>query len=447
MRPILQRNCLKALAMSAGLLAGLPAAHAGGTLDVVAVKASVDKGLDGFYPHLDALYKDIHAHPELGFQETQTAAKLAREMRALGYAVTEGVGKTGIVAIYHNGPGPTVMIRTELDALPVEEKTGLPYASTAKQILNGRETFVDHACGHDLHMAVWVGVGKALMDLRSKWSGTVMFIGQPAEETTGGAKAMLADGLFARFGKPDMGFALHVGATPYGEVEYRPGVYSSTSDELHVVFHGRGGHGSMPAATIDPIVEMSRFIVDVQTVISREKDPAAFGVITVGSVQAGVAGNVIPDQAKLAGTIRSYDATVRQKLIEGIQRTAAAEAAMSGAPAPEVSIIEGGKALVNDPELTERTAIVLKKAFGAKASLMPAPIPASEDYSEFILAGVPSDFLSLGGVDPQAYADSIRSGKPLPVNHSPFFAPVPEPSIRTGVEAMTLAVVNVLQKK
>src|SRR6185369_13832413 len=209
-------------------------------------RAAIDSRFDAQYPHIDALYKDIHNHPELGFLETRTAAKLAAEMRTLGFQVTEGVGKTGVVAIYENGPGPTVMVRTELDALPLQEKTGLPYASTAKQVWRGAETPVAHACGHDIHMSVWVGVAKALVDMKDKWSGTLMFVAQPAEEGDGGAKAMVADGLFTRFKKPDYGFALHVGPGPFGYVSYKPGVINSTSDGLQITFIGKGGHGSRP---------------------------------------------------------------------------------------------------------------------------------------------------------------------------------------------------------
>jgi len=415
-------------------------------LDVPATKAAVDHLLDTTYPHLDALYKDIHAHPELGFQEVATAAKLAKEMRALGFDVTEHVGKTGIVAIYKNGPGPTVLVRTELDALPMEEKTGLPYASRATQMWNGKETFVDHSCGHDIHMASWVGTATALVAMKDKWSGTLMFIGQPAEEVTGGARSMLADGLFQRFGKPDMGFALHDTPIAYGDVEYRAGVLTSNSDSLELTFTGRGGHGSMPNVTIDPVLIASRFVVDVQSIISREKDPAAFGVVTIGAIHGGSAGNIIPDTVSLAGTIRSFDPAVRKKMLEGIARTANAEAAMAGAPPPTLKIEEGGKAVINDQALTDRTVPVFRAAFGPHAIAMPQPIYASEDYSEFIIAGVPSLFFEIGVYDPKRVEAAKAGGPPLPGNHSPQFAPVPEPTIRTGVEAMTLAVMNVMAR-
>jgi len=432
-------------AAAAAFLLGTASAI-GAPLDVPTTKAAVDRILDKTYPHLDALYKDIHSHPELGFQENATAAKLAAEMRALGFEVTEHVGKTGIVAIYKNGPGPLVMVRTELDALPMEEKTGLPYASRATQMWNGKETFVDHSCGHDIHMASWVGTATALVAMKDKWSGTLMFIGQPAEETTGGARSMLQDGLFKRFGKPDMGFALHDTPAAYGDVLYRAGVISSNSDSLEVTFFGRGGHGAKPNETIDPILIASRFVVDVQSVISREKDPAAFGVVTIGAIHGGSAGNIIPDTVSLAGTIRSFDPAVRKKTLEGIARVANAEAAMAGAPPPQLKIEEGGKSVINDQALTDRTAPVFKAAFGPHAIVSPAPNSASEDYSEFIIAGVPSLFFQIGVYDPKRVEAAKAGGPPLPGNHSPQFAPVPEPTIRTGVEAMTLAVMNVMPR-
>jgi amidohydrolase len=250
---------------------GLPV-HAA---DMATSKAAIGRSLDAQYGRIDALYKDIHTNPELSFQETRTAAKLAGELRALGFEVTEGVGKTGIVGLYRNGPGPTVMVRTELDALPLAENTGLPYASKAKQMLRGAETPVMHACGHDIHMAAWVAAAKILVDMKDQWSGTLMFVGQPAEEAGGGAKTMVADGLFTRFPKPDYGFALHVGPGPFGTVSFKPGVINSTSDSFAITFNGKGGHGSRPHTTVDPVMMAARFIVDVQSVVSREKDSAS----------------------------------------------------------------------------------------------------------------------------------------------------------------------------
>src|SRR3954470_17585642 len=272
---------VKPLLVSAALCA-MTLLPARAEIDVARLKAAIEVSVRGDYPKLEALYKDIHAHPEIAFQEEKTATKLATEMRALGFDVTEKVGKTGLVAIYKNGDGPTIMVRTELDALTMEEKTGPPYASHDKAVWNGRETFVTHSCGHDIHMTSWIGTAKALVSLKDNWHGTLMFIAQPAEEEVAGAKAMLDDGLFTRFPKPDVGFALHDGGLAYGNVAYRVGIGSSNQDGLFIRFHGRGGHGSAPQTTIDPVMMAARFIVDVQSVISREKDPTEFGVVTVG---------------------------------------------------------------------------------------------------------------------------------------------------------------------
>ncbi|MFT4249293.1 MAG: amidohydrolase [Pseudomonas sp.] len=414
-------------------------------LDAKSVQGQVSQLLDHDYPHLDALYKDFHQHPELGFQETRSAKILAKEMRALGFEVTEGVGKTGLVAIYRNGPGPTVLVRTELDALPLAEKTGLPYASHATATWKGEQVPVMHACGHDLHMAAWVGTASALVRLKAQWRGTLMFIAQPSEEAIDGARAMLADGLFQRFGKPDYGFALHVGPMPYGQVFYRPGASTSSSDSIELVFHGKGGHGSMPASTIDPILIASRFVDDVQSLISRETDPTKFGVVTIGAFQAGSAGNIIPDQALLRGTVRTFDPEVRQHLLAGIRRIALAEAQMAAAPEPEIRMdFQSTGPVVNDADLAARTVAAWQPVFGKNVVQWSQPASGSEDYSAFIEAGVPSLFFGLGGYDPDMVAKAAQEGRTLPVNHSPLFAPVPEPSIRTGVTAMTLAVMNVM---
>jgi hippurate hydrolase len=443
-QPTMNTGPLARLSLAAICLAvGWPALAA----DLATQKADIARSLDAQYARIDALYKDIHTHPELSFQEARTAAKLAAELRALGFEVTEGVGKTGIVGLYRNGAGPTVMVRTELDALPLAENTGLPYASKMKQMLRGAETPVMHACGHDIHMAAWIAVARILVDMKDRWSGTLMFVGQPAEEAGGGARTMVADGLFKRFPKPDFGFALHVGPGPYGYVAYKPGVINSTSDSFSVTFNGKGGHGSRPHTTIDPVMMAGRFIVDVQSVVSREKDSARFGVVSVGSVNAGNAGNVIPDSATLRGTIRSYDEQTRAKMIEGVERTAKAVAMMSAAPEPEIRITAGAKAVVNDDALAARSGGVLKAAFGDRARQLSEPGSASEDYSEFVIAGVPSFYFGIGGLDPKFLAEATANKKPVPGNHSPEFAPVPEPTIRTGAEAMSLVVLDILQKK
>jgi len=416
-------------------------------LDVARLKAAIGAAIETDYPRLDAIYKDIHAHPELAFQEVKTAAKLAAEMRALGFEVTEQVGRTGLVAMYRNGAGPTVMVRTELDALLMEEKTGLPYASRDKTTWQGRETFVAHSCGHDIHMASWLGTAKTLVSLKDQWHGTLMFIAQPAEEIGAGAMAMLGDGLFTRFPKPDFAFGLHDGPFPYGHINYRVGVGSSNSDSLAIKFHGRGGHGAAPQQTIDPVLIAARFIVDVQTVISREKDPIEFGVVSIGAIHGGTAENIIPDEVVVRGTIRSFKPEVRTKMAAGIERTAKAVAAMSDAPPPDISITEGAKAVMNDPALVATAEKALKAAFGDKFRTSP-PVTASEDFSEFADSGVPSMFFHIGVYEPERVAAALNgTAPPLPPNHSPLFAPVPKPTIQTGVEAMTLAVLSAFDQR
>jgi hippurate hydrolase len=402
------------------------------------LKTEVGARVDAMYPWLDAVYKDLHAHPEIAFQEVRTAGKLALEMRKLGFEVTEKVGKTGIVAVLRNGAGPTVLVRTELDGLPMEEKTGLPYASHIP---------VTHSCGHDIHMASWLGAARTLHELKSQWQGTLVFIGQPAEETVSGARAMLDDGLFTRFPKPDYAFALHSWPLAYGTVGFNDGPVSSNSDAIEIVFKGRGGHGSAPDKALDPIAIAARFVVDVQTVISREKDPKEFGVVTIGAIHGGTVGNIIPESVQVRGTIRSYNPDVRNKLLDGVRRVANASAAMSGAPAPEVQLIAGGASIVNDEALVRRTEAVFKEAFGAaNAQRMPA-MTGSEDFSLYANQGVPSMFFFAGVVEPKTAMEAHRpGGTPLSFNHSPYFAPVPEPSIKTAAQAMSLAVLNVLKR-
>jgi amidohydrolase len=428
------------LASAALCVATILQAHA--EIDVGHLKTAIETAVEADYPKLDALYKEIHAHPEIAFQEVKTAARLAAEMRALGFDVTEKVGQTGLVAIYKNGDGPTIMVRTELDALPMEEKTGLAYASHDKTSWNGRETFVAHSCGHDIHMASWVGTAKTLIGLKDQWHGTLMFVAQPAEETVSGAKAMLADGVFTRFKKPDFGFALHDGPAAYGTISYRVGIGSSNSDSLEITFHGRGGHGAAPQRTIDPVMMAARFIVDVQSVISREKDPTEFGVVSIGAIQGGTAENIIPDDVLLRGTIRTFKPEVRAKMLAGIERTAKAAAAMSDAPAPDIKITEGAKAVMNDPAVVATAEKALKVAFGDKFETSPPGTP-SEDFSEFVNVGVPSMFFNIGVYEPERVAAASNgTGPELPSNHSPLFAPVPKPTIETGIEAMTLAVLS-----
>jgi len=402
----------------------------------------LDAQVQTLLPGLTTLYQEIHEHPEIAFHETRTAALLAHQMRRIGFTVTEGVGGTGLVAIYDNGPGPTVLVRTELDALPMTEATGLPYAS--------QDPTADHSCGHDLHMAIWVGTAATLLQFKAHWHGRLMFIAQPAEETVSGARAMLADGLYTRFPKPDYALALHVSNAPAGHLLLKPGTWTSAVDNLRITFKGRGAHGSTPSESIDPIVMAAHFVTDVQSIVSREKNAAEFGVITVGSFQAGTAANIIPDHAVLQLTLRSFNPRVRALLLDGVKRTAAATAAMPNAPPPEILVTDSAAAVENDPTVTERTAAIFRQLFGADLEVLPAnaePLAASEDFSQFEAAGVPVLDYSLGAYDPKVLAEDKASGTPVPANHSPLFAPAMEPTIQVGVRAMSYAVMNLMQRR
>ena len=435
---LLAAACAIALPVSA-----LPVAAA------AAETGAIDAVIDRNWDELDALYRDLHSHPELGFQENRTAAILAARMRKLGFEVTEHVGRTGIVAVLHNGAGPVVMVRTELDGLPMEEKTGLAYASRATATReDGTTTFVAHSCGHDNHMAAWLGTAQALVALKQRWHGTLVFVGQPAEEEVSGAKAMLSDGLFTRFPKPDFGFAAHVDPSLAGTVHVKQGATTSAVDTILITFRGVGSHGSMPDKGIDPIVEAAHFVTDVQSVIAREKDPFKFGVVTIGSFHAGSVSNIISDHADLQLTLRSYDPDVRKVINAGVERTARAAAEMARAPAPDISHSFTSNPVINDPALAAATAARLKSALGDdRVILVPetgAGWTASEDYSEFVGAGMPhSVYFAIGGY-PQATIDRFKAeGKPLPVNHSPLFAPDHTSAIRTAIDVLTLAVLGV----
>ncbi len=405
------------------------------------------KEVDRVIPAAHELYVDIHEHPELSAHEVQTASKMAAKLRTLGYDVTEHVGGTGIVAILKNGAGPTVMLRTELDALPVEEKTGLPYASKvhAKDD-TGHDVPVMHACGHDLHMATLEGTAAIMAHSKENWHGTLMLIGQPAEETIGGAKAMIADGLFTRFPKPSVGVALHVGNNlPAGQVGITAGVYSTNADSMRITIYGKGGHGSAPNTAIDPIVIAARTILDLQTIVSREVKPGEMAVVTVGYIRAGTKNNIIPDQAEMGLTIRTFKADVRKQVLAAITRITKAEAAAAGAPRePLIDLFEGTDSVYNDPALAERLRAPLEAALGKQNVVTTEPITASEDYSYFVEQGVPSLYLSLGGADPKKFAESMNGGEKLPSNHSPYFAPDVDPSLRTGIATEVAVLRNLL---
>ena len=408
---------------------------------------ATSKEIDAVYSAAHDLYVDVHQNPELSAHETQTASKLAGRLRELGYEVTEKVGGTGIVAIMKNGAGPTVMLRTELDALPVEEKTGLPYASKvhAKDD-SGRDVPVMHACGHDLHMAALVGTAAIMAHSKESWHGTLMLIGQPAEETVGGAERMIAEGLFTRFPKPSVGVALHVGNNlPAGQVGITPGIYNTNSDSIRITIYGKGGHGSQPHTTIDPIVIAARTILALQTIASREVKPGEMVVVTVGYIRAGTKNNIIPDQAELGLTVRSYKADVRKQALAAISRITKAEALAAGAPKePLVERFEGTDSVYNDPALAQRLRAPLEAALGKENVITTDPIAPSEDYSYFIQAGVPSLYFSLGGANPQKFAEAKGTEGMLPSNHSPFFAPDVDPALRAGIKAEVAVLRNLL---
>jgi len=396
------------------------------------------KEVEAVYPDAHALYVDLHQNPELSSHETQTAAKLASRLRSLGYDVTEHVGGTGIVAILKNGSGPTVMLRTELDALPVEEKTGLSYASKVRAKDDaGHEVSVMHACGHDLHMAAIVGTAEVMAHSKDSWHGTLMLIGQPAEETIGGAKGMIDDGLLKRFPRPDVAVAMHVGnILPAGQVGIVAGVYNTNADSLRITIFGKGGHGSAPHTAIDPIVIAARTILALQTIASREVKPGDMAVVTVGYIQAGTKNNIIPDQAELGLTVRTNKAEVRKQVLDAIARITKAEAEAAGAPrAPSIDHYEGTDLVYNDPALAQRLRGTLEAALGESNVVMEEPITASEDFSYFVEQGIPGFYFSLGGADPEKFTQAKATGTMLPSNHSSLFAPDVDPALHTGIAA------------
>jgi len=394
--------------------------------------------VNAVFPDARALYLDLHQHPELSNHEAQTAATMAAKLRALGYDVTEHVGGTGVVALLKNGAGPTVMLRTELDALPVEEKTGLSYASKVRtKDDSGADVPVMHACGHDVHMAALYGTAAIMARTKSTWHGTLMLIGQPAEETIGGAIGMVKDGLFTRFPRPDVAIALHVfNELPAGKVGVVPGIYDSNDDSLRLTIYGKGGHGARPDTTVDPIVIAARTILALQTIPSREVKPGELAIITVGYVHAGTKNNIIPDQAELGLTVRTYKPEVRTQVLSAIARIAKAEAEAAGAPRePSIVKYETTDAVYNNPALAERLRVPLEAALGHDNVSVEAPKTGSEDFSVFVEQGIPGFYFNLGGAYPDKFAEAKAAGVPLPSNHSSLFAPDLDPALRTGITA------------
>ncbi|MDX6445541.1 MAG: hypothetical protein QOH71_2615 [Blastocatellia bacterium] len=423
---------------------------------------SLDGMLDREIAQLVSTYKALHAAPELSHHEEKTAAFLAAQLRALGFTVTERVGKYaqpewtsyGVVAVLKNGAGPTVLVRTELDALPVEEKTGLPYASTVKTKNDaGQDVSVMHACGHDIHMTSLLGTAKMLAALKDQWHGTLVMIGQPAEETVNGARAMLADGLYSRFPKPDFALALHDSAdVEAGKITYWPGYAMASSTSVDLVIRGLGGHGARPEATKDPVVIAAQTVLALQTIVSREKSALDPAVITVGSIHGGTKRNIIPDEVTLQLTIRTYKEEVRQSILASIERIAKGMALAAGVPADRAPILkviesENAPSTYNDPELSERIAAAIGRTIGKDNVIKTEPLMVSEDFGRLSLDHqIPAFMFWLGAVDPSRVEAARKSGKTLPSLHSSLFEPLPEPTLRTGIKAMTTAVIELMKK-
>lgn len=406
------------------------------------IKSSASAEVDAAYAQSEILYRDIHQHPELSSHETETGAKLATQLKQLGYEVTTGVGGTGVVGILKNGAGPTVMLRTELDALPVAENTGLPFSSTVRvKDASGADVPVMHACGHDLHMAAWVGTARIMAANRKAWSGTLMLIGQPAEETGAGANAMIADGLLTRFHKPDYALAVHDDARGIaGIVGFHSGPILTNADAVTIRIFGRGGHGARPEVTIDPIVIAARTVLALQTIVSRETSPFDPAVVTVGSIHGGTKNNIIPDEVVLQLTVRSFTTPVRQHLLSAISRIAKAEALAAGAPRePQIDVQPTAEALVNDSVLTRRVSAALIREMGPSKAMDMPPEMVSEDFSAYSLSGVPTLMLRVGAVEPGKFAAAEKSGVPLPSLHSSQFAPDLEPTMKSAMEAEVIA--------
>jgi len=419
------------------------------------VREAVQSHVRQQYPSLFDLYKALHAAPELSLHEEKTAARVAEELRKAGFEVTTGVGGHGVVGVLRNGKGPTALVRADMDALPVKEQTGLPYASTVvTKDSQGNEVPVMHACGHDVHMTCLIGTARVLASLKNWWSGTLVCIGQPAEEAGGGAHAMLADGLFERFPQPDFCLALHDNAElPAGTLGYVSGYINANVDSAVITVRGVGGHGAYPHKTKDPVVLAAQIVVALQTITSREIKPGEPVVVTVGTIHGGTRRNIIPDEVRLELTIRSYDEEARRQTLEAIERIARGQALAAGVPEDRLPEVKFGKeptpAVYNQPELTERVVGVFKAWLGETNVIARKPSMGGEDFSEYgrTQAKIPICIFSLGAASPEAVEASKHGGKPLCSLHSPFWAPAPEPTIRTGVTAMSAAILELMSKK
>jgi hippurate hydrolase len=396
---------------------------------------------------LVALYREFHSNPELSFQEKETAARLGEQWRRSGFEVHEGIGGHGVVGILKNGDGPTLMLRTDLDALPVTEATNLVFASTVKATdTSGDEVGVMHACGHDVHMTNIAGVAQYLAANKEKWRGTVMLVGQPAEERGAGARAMLDDGLFDKFGKPDFALALHVDSTlATGRLGYRAGYALANVDSVDVTMMGRGGHGAYPHTTVDPIVQAAELVMSLQTIVSREIKPIEPAVITVGSIHGGTKHNIIGESCHLQITVRSYTDEVREHLLSAIERKAKAVAIGARAPEPVITVSEGTPSMFNDEKLVERVLPVFRRLVGEANVQAAEPSMGGEDFSQYGRAGVPIFMFRLGSVDAARLERYKQLGQQPPSLHSPIYYPDIEDTLTTGVPAMASAALELLK--
>jgi amidohydrolase len=436
-------------------LVTLLAATAFPTLAGADVRDDVRARIAAEYPSLRQLYEHLHAHPELSWMEVETAKVMARELRALGIEVTEGVGKRGVVGVLRNGAGPTVLLRTDMDALPVKEGTGVPYASTAVVTDHqGKTQPAMHACGHDVHMTSLVGSARVLAAMRAHWSGTVVFIAQPAEEIVEGARAMLDDGLYTKFPKPDVAITFHNDAQlPAGIVGYGEGPFMSGVASLDILVRGVGGHGSAPHASKDPVVLASQIVVALQTIVSREVKPGTRAVVTVGTIHGGLKRNIIPEEVKLELTLRAYDSAVMAALKASIRRIVAGTAQAAGVPADRMPIVtetpEAAEVTVNDGPLTRRLAGVFTSWLGADRVKAIEPVGAAEDFTYYgrTAERIPICLWRVGATRPEVFAESARTGVPVPSNHNPGFAPLPEPTLTAAITTSVAAILELLAKK
>jgi amidohydrolase len=419
------------------------------------VRAAIGAQLSARYPTLFELYKHFHANPELSLCEAKTSARVAEELKQAGYEVTPNVGGHGVVAVLKSGAGPTVLVRADMDALPVKEQTGLPYASnvTAKDPA-GNEVSVMHACGHDVHMTCLIGTAQVLAQLKDRWRGTLVLIAQPAEEFGGGAKRMLADGLFKRFPRPDFCLALHdTSAVPAGSISYTPGFSAANVDSVDITVRGVGGHGAHPYRTKDPVVLASQIVLALQTIVSREIKAGEPAVVTVGSIHGGTKHNIIPDEVKLQLTVRSYTDEVRKQVLDAIPRIVCGQAIAAGMPEDRMPIVdierEYTPALYNDPKLTGRVVGLFQNLFGAANVVEEKPSMGGEDFAEYgrTEPRIPIFMFDIGVVPREQFDESKRTGKALPGLHSSLFAPAPEPTLKTGITAMTAAVLELMGGK